>query len=421
MGRRVLAIVAIYLLVVLAWMVLGGSVNHRTWSTGGRLRENVAALWGSPQTQLSPELTFTWPEKVTTSEKVQDASGATRLVTKVDDVWREQQVLLDRSHLGVDLAMDHRRKGLLWYSTYRVGFEGDYAYRHAEPRPGILILRYRFPTTQATYDDFRFEVDGRMDAKLAPVADECGKSVVQRVPVRPGQAVRFRVAYRSRGLDEWRYSFGPDVNRVKDFDLAMRTDFRDIDFPEGTISPTSREAAGEGWALRWRSANLISGFQVGMAMPQRLNPGPLAAAISFFAPVSLGFFFVWMFVITLLRRIELHPMNYLFLGAAFFAFHLLFAYTVDHIDVVLAFVIASAVSVFLVVSYLRLVVGLRFAAVEAGLSQLVYLVLFSLAHFSEGFTGLIVTIGSVLTLFALMQLTGRIRWGRELAPQAAAA
>ena len=62
------------------------------------------------------------------------------------------------------------------------------------------------------------------------------------------------------------------------------------------------------------------------------------------------------------------------------------------------------------VSYLRLVVGLRFAAVEAGISQLVYLVLFSYAHFLKGFTGLIVTVGSILTLFALMQLTGRIDW-----------
>jgi hypothetical protein len=77
------------------------------------------------------------------------------------------------------------------------------------------------------------------------------------------------------------------------------------------------------------------------------------------------------------------------------------------------------VSVFLVVSYLRLAVGLRFAAVEAGLAQLVYLVLFSYAHFFQGFTGLIVTIGSILTLFALMQLTGRIRWSEVEAARAA--
>ena len=58
-----------------------------------------------------------------------------------------------------------------------------------------------------------------------------------------------------------------------------------------------------------------------------------------------------MVVITTLRKIELHPMNYLFLACAFFAFHLLLAYLVDHISIHTAFVICSLVSIALVISY----------------------------------------------------------------------
>jgi inner membrane protein involved in colicin E2 resistance len=111
----------------------------------------------------------------------------------------------------------------------------------------------------------------------------------------------------------------------------------------------------------------------------------------------------------------LHPMNYFFLACAFFAFHLLLAYLVDHISIHSAFVICSFVSLTLVISYLRLVVGMRFAAVEAGLAQLIYLVLFSYAFFFKGFSGLAVTIGSIITLFVVMQLTGRIRWSEKFA------
>jgi inner membrane protein involved in colicin E2 resistance len=82
----------------------------------------------------------------------------------------------------------------------------------------------------------------------------------------------------------------------------------------------------------------------------------------------------------------------------------------DHLSIHAAFVISSAVSIVLVVSYLRLAVNSRFALVDAGLAQLIYLVLFSYAFFFEGFTGLTVTIGAILTLFVVMQLTGRIRW-----------
>jgi inner membrane protein involved in colicin E2 resistance len=131
--------------------------------------------------------------------------------------------------------------------------------------------------------------------------------------------------------------------------------------------------------------------------------------------VSLLFFFFLMFIITTLRRIELHPMNYFFLACAFFCFHLLLAYLADRVPIHTAFVICSVVSIFLVVSYLRLVVGIRFAAVEAGLAQLIYLVLFSYAFFLKSFTGLAVTIGSILTLFVVMQLTGRIRWADRFA------
>jgi inner membrane protein involved in colicin E2 resistance len=106
-------------------------------------------------------------------------------------------------------------------------------------------------------------------------------------------------------------------------------------------------------------------------------------------------------------------MNYFFLAAAFFAFHLLLAYLVDHISIHAAMLISSAVSIALVVSYLRLVVGLRFAALEAGTAQLIYLVLFSYAFFWKGFTGLSITIISILTLFVVMQATGRIRWSER--------
>jgi inner membrane protein involved in colicin E2 resistance len=106
-------------------------------------------------------------------------------------------------------------------------------------------------------------------------------------------------------------------------------------------------------------------------------------------------------------------MNYFFLAAAFFSFHLLMAYLVDHVSIHLAFGLASIVSVFLVVSYLRLVVGLRFATREAALAQFVYLVMFSYAFFLQGFTGLAITIGSIVTLFVVMQVTGRTRWSEK--------
>ena len=47
---------------------------------------------------------------------------------------------------------------------------------------------------------------------------------------------------------------------------------------------------------------------------------------------------------------------------------------------------------------------------SVGLAQTVYLVGFSYAFFWQGMTGLTVTVGAIVTLFILMQATGRVDW-----------
>ena len=321
---------------------------------------------------------------------------------------------LESSKIIVSLDLEHRQKGLLWYSTYKTNFSGTYVFGNDSGRAVSATLIWRFPAEKAIYDDLVLSVDGR------PVRFESDRSSLEgSVNLPAGGTVALTVSYRSQGLDEWQYTLGKNVSQVRDFSLRMKTNFADIDFPDNTLSPTDKRRTDNGWELGWRYKNLVSGYDIAMAMPHKLQPGPLAGEISYFAPVSLFFFFFLMFIITTLRKVDLHPMNYFFLAAAFFAFHLLLAYLVDHISIHAAFIICSIVSIGLVVSYLRLVVGLQFAAREAGIAQFIYLVLFSYAFFFKGFTGLAVTIGAIVTLFAVMQITGRLNWSQQFRKAAA--
>jgi inner membrane protein involved in colicin E2 resistance len=160
----------------------------------------------------------------------------------------------------------------------------------------------------------------------------------------------------------------------------------------------------------------VTGQHIGIDLPNRLNPGPVASRIIFFAPVSLLFFVTVLMVLGILSGESLHPMHYFFLSAGFFAFHLLLAYLVDHLDIHVSFLISAAVSVLLVVTYLAKVAGMSFALWRAGAAQVVFLVLFSYAFFFEGYSGLTVTVGSVLTLFVLMQATARVDWNQVFKP-----
>ena len=408
MTKRIIAIVFIFICTSVAWAILGGTIFSRTYSLNQVSSNRVESLWGTEQNQSPPSATYA----VTVTKQKETIENGKKIQTKVE----EQEFVslpLQSSAVDVGLDLEHRQKGLLWYSTYKVNFAGRYGFTNTSDKEQKVTFELGFPSAQAIYDDLVFTVDG------VPVPTKTAeKRVSGETKVPAGKSVALGVGYRSQGLNEWRYSFGDDVTQVRDFNLRMHTNFKDIDFPDNSISPSQKVETGNGWDLTWSYKNLLSGYQIAMVMPEKLQPGPLAGRISLFAPVSLFFFFFLMLIITTIRHIDLHPMNYFFLAAAFFAFHLLLAYLVDHVSIHVAFAISSAVSIFLVVSYLRLVVGLHFASREAALAQFVYLVMFSYAFFLKGFTGLAITIGSVVTLFIAMQATGRIRWADKFSLQA---
>lgn len=398
---RIAAIVFIFICMSVAWFILGGTVSIRTSTQDSKLKDAVGQLWGTVQRQKAP-LTY---YETTREVPVRTVEG-NRTVTETRAETKAHPVPLEASNIGVDLSLEHRRKGLLWYSTYRVKFSGDYRIANPTEQPREILVRFIFPTQGAVYDEFKFSVGDRelRDIRIAE------GSVVAPAQLGPGQSEKIRVSYQSQGMDEWWYDFGSDVSQVKNFSLTMHTDFEEIDFPQNSIAPTEKERAGSGWIARWKYSNLLSGVKIGMVMPHKLNPGPWVSRVSYSAPVSLFLFFFLLLVFTTLRNIKVHPMNYFFIGCGFFTFHLLLAYLADHISIHLAFVICSAVSIFLVVSYMRLVVGRRFAFVEIAAAQFVYLVLFSYTFFLEEYTGLAITILCTITLFIVMQMTGRLDW-----------
>jgi len=398
--RQVAAIAAIWIIATVAWFILGATIVTRTNTFQSSNREGVLSTWGAPQSQSAPQASFTTITGVDPKTK-----------QPIEAVY---PLTLTKTRAGADLRLEHRQKGLLWYSTYDVDFRGEYVFKNDTPGSSI-DFRFSFPAQQAVYDDFRMTVNG------TPVGIAGSGSVTaSAVHLMRGETAVMKVAYKSHGLESWSYVFGSGVNNVRDFQLTTTTNFAAIDFPSDTLSPTAKTRTAAGWKLDWGYRNLVSGYQIGLTMPEKLQPGPLAQAITFWAPVSLLFFFFVIFMITTLREIDIHPMNYVFIACGFFAFHLLFAYLVDHLAINLAFAICSLVSIFLVVSYLRLVVNMRFAAVEAGISQFVFLVLFSYAFFFKGYTGLTITIGAIVTLFVAMQMTGRVKWNARFAKPAPA-
>ena len=277
----------IYLCTVIAWSILGSSMSFRSTRQNAKLTGAVSRLWGTVQEQKAPSVYY----HVVTEKKVNERQVTTlkglETISDIETKTETYYLPLEASTIDVDIIIDYRQKGLIWYSTYRVGFTSKYRVMNSTTEIRDIHFLFPFPSKDAIYDNFRFAIN---DKEIKNIHMDSGY-LTGKITLEPNQFANFDISYNSQGLDEWRYNFGKNVNQVKNFALTLHTDFKDFDFPENSMSPTEKQQKDKGWNLKWHYVNLLSGVNIGLIMPHRLNPGPWVSDVTYSAPVSLFLFF----------------------------------------------------------------------------------------------------------------------------------
>src|SRR5258706_4435098 len=327
--RGLLAIGFIWLGCAVAWLILGSTVMVRTGDSSSALYGEVAALWGPPMQQAPPRAIYRVPHKRVDKVIQHDTQGRSFEQEIEREEWTDVTLPLEHSDIRARLDLEHRKKGLLWFATYGVQFHADYAVVNTTTERNRFDMPFPLSTNNAVYDGFA--VLGA-DGKPVGARVENG-TATWAWELAPGERRDFTVGYASRGTSTWGYEVAAGTGQVRNFKLVVDANFAEVDFPAGTLSPSrharvSREngGGGGGWHGEWTFASLVSNQPIGLELPQRASPGPLAARITFFAPVGLLFFFFVVAIFARTRAKEMHPLNYFFFGTAFFAFHLLFSY-----------------------------------------------------------------------------------------------
>jgi len=168
-AKRIFALSFIFACTTVAWMILGATIFQRTYDQDGSLRSKVSSTWGTVQIQEPPSAQF---ERVTT-EKQQTEDDKGKINTKLVIIRRTVSLPLESTRANVALDLGHRQKGLLWYSTYKVDFAGEYGFRNDSGEDQDVTFRLPFPAEQAIYDKLVFSLDG------APVEFENQGNAVQ--------------------------------------------------------------------------------------------------------------------------------------------------------------------------------------------------------------------------------------------------
>ncbi|MFO1436087.1 MAG: hypothetical protein U1F34_06980, partial [Gammaproteobacteria bacterium] len=192
-AKRIIALISIYLLGYLGWTILGSASSYRSTSLDSTLDQAVQELWGAPIVQQAP--TFT---------------------VDVPGTQRQREISPVDNRIAAKIVLEHRRKGLLWYSTYAIDFDAQYTITNTEPVAQTVRVHFPLPSQTATYDRLQANVDGQ------PLVDSTGEALDIRelITLAAGESKHFSVHYATRGLNEWRYKLGGSSGNVKGLQLT---------------------------------------------------------------------------------------------------------------------------------------------------------------------------------------------------------
>ncbi|MBC8185222.1 inner membrane CreD family protein [candidate division KSB1 bacterium] len=401
--KKLLAIAIIYILTFTAWMILGVSNLSRTDKSFRTLKNEVISLYGDA-------LIINAPECYSKIKKYKQEIIDGKKINK--EYFETENYELSKSDIEININLDQRKKGNLWFPTFKAKFNGSYEFKVKNTKEDKNRKYYIYTTlgsSNSIYNNIRLSINEKKVSNVIPLIR---KKEMEIIPSQDG-IVNLAISYECTGMEDLMYYISPnpnDIIQINDFTLKIITDFKNYDFPSSMMSPTEKREIEKGYELFWRLNKSVTGKDIGITIPNKLNPGAIVSRVTFFAPVSLLFFFIVLFVISILLNVNIHPMNYFFLAATFFSFHLMYSYFSDHLNIYLTFVIASFVSLVLTISYLRVFTPKKLSYIYAPLTQSIYLIIFSYSFFFKGMTGVIVTICSVITLFILMQITAKVNW-----------
>src|SRR5258706_5560097 len=208
MVKKIAALIFIYFCTAIAWLILGGTIDSRTHSSDSILGQRVASNWGSPQEQTPPTATYDYPVTRTETGRTADGKPFSRTYTETQIA----ALPLTASKIDVALELEHRQKGLLWYSTYKVGLGGVYTFLNNSGKDRHVDFCLFFPAEKAIYDDLQLEVDG-----TALPFQTIKSGVSGSTMVAAGRAARLERGHRPPGLGGWKDNLWKKVNNRPGF------------------------------------------------------------------------------------------------------------------------------------------------------------------------------------------------------------
>lgn len=394
--------------------------------------QDIADTAAGPQTLVGPVLAVRYRERVTQRER-DAATGKETLRREIV----ERTLVLPPQRLAIDgdASVETRQRGLYRASLYHLAARLD-GHFVIDERLGLAAERELIdaraylvvgiadprgvdndPALRINGRDYRFSA-GNAGALAGPGLNvDLGEIALDR-------AGRFDFNFPLALTGSARLAIAPAGEATA---VTLRSPWPHPSF-QGRFLPLTRSVSGRGFEAQWQISHLARNFErVLAASDEDRAVRPETLAVSFIEPVNVylkseravkyGVLFVVLtfaafFLTEVLRRLPIHPLQYLLVGLALAVFFLLLIALSEHVAFGPAYVLSAAACVLLIGTYLAGALGSlrRGAAFGAGIGAL-YGVLYGVLLSEDN----ALLMGAVLLFAALgatMLATRRIDWYR---------
>jgi inner membrane protein len=399
--------------------------------------QGIAEGWGRRQALIGPFLAVPYERSWTEIQRdTVDGKERVRRIEKSES--HVARIPVETLDWQVDVATSEKSRGIYKARLYvaRIHAQGtlaipanlgvaelDARIRWGKPRfaLGVADPRGLRSVSALTLDGMAYEfLPGAGDRMLA-----AGVHAPLDLTL-PGQARSVAFSFTLELAGSEAFAIAPLGRQTT---VAMRADWAHPSF-QGVFLPARSELGADGFRAQWQVSWYAAQGAERLAACRR-EPCPVLSApelaVSFIEPVSLyqqleraskyGFLFIGLtfavfFLLELLRRLAIHPIQYTLVGLALAIFFLLLTALAEHLAFGLAYAIATLSCTGLLALYLARVLqsrahGLAFGAALAALFGALYLLVRS-----EDYA----LLGGALLLFGLlasvMLATRRLDWYR---------
>lgn len=436
-------LVAVLTLILMIPMAFVSSLVSERESRFHEVESTIAREWGARQYFAGPMILIPVVER-----------------SQVDGVWRQSErlhvVLPDAYAVNAALDPSTKKRGLFSVGVYRADITGTASFdvlaalRSVRLSEGDVLwerARVAFPVADTrSLDPASTATIGETALRLEPgvATDALGATGVS-APLSRADVVR-----------PFALAFDFTLNGSSGIDLLPVGDVTQATIAASDLSPSfgggylpqKTEVDGKGFLGEWTISSLGRSFpKVGNDLSLLHAPAvdpvgrkmfdPSSAAVGegaysgavfgaslvtstdFYASVErstkyailfVGLTFLAFFLIEVLARARVHPIQYVLVGVALALFYLLLLALAEHVGFGLAYATATAMTVFLVSGYVRTILGSRkFALLIGAFLALLYGYLYAVLRMDD-YALLFGTALLFLVLTGVMYATRRVDW-----------